>query len=248
MNNEQLEQLISEIGLNANETKVYLASLALGSATVKQIAEKAGLKRATVYYTLDQLKQKALVQEIYEGLKRKFQPHSPDLLEALFEQRKTHLHKALPELRALYNLRGGSSTVQYFEGAMAVRSAYDNVLKSLSSKDFYYVVANEDVWKQTDEKFFSEFRKSRVELGVEAKMVLLDSLSAREVRRLQRNFSATVKLLSPKVVLSTNLIVTPKMLLMHQLVEPNVALVVENPSIVQMHKEMFEIMWNSLPG
>jgi sugar-specific transcriptional regulator TrmB len=238
---------LSETGLSSNETKVYLASLALGPATVKEIAEKARLKRATVYYTLEQLKQKTLMQEIYEGLKRKFQPHNPDLLETLYEQRKKHLHEALPELRALYNLRGGNSTVQYFEGTVAVRSAYEQVLQSLTSRDFYYVIANEDFWKKSDSKFFSEYRKRRAAVAVEAKIVLVDTPAAREVKRLQRNYNSNVKLLSPEVPISTNLIVIPKLLLMHQLIEPNTALVIENPSIVQMQKELFEIMWKSLP-
>jgi hypothetical protein len=84
-------------------------------------------------------------------------------------------------------------------------------------------------------------------VAVEAKIVLVDTPAAREVKRLQRNYNSNVKLLSPEVPISTNLIVIPKLLLMHQLIEPNTALVIENPSIVQMQKELFEIMWKSLP-
>lgn len=248
MNQERLQGLLSEIGLTENEAKVYLAGLALGPATVKEIAETAHLKRATVYYTLEQLQQRSLMHEVYKGFKRQFEPHSPDYLEVLYEERKKKLQQALPELQALFNLRGGDSTIQYFEGKTAVRAAYEKVLKSISPHDFYLVMANEEFWKKTDEEFFSDYRKRRAETGTEAKLLLLDTPAAREVRRLQRNFSSSVRLLLPGVSLTTNLVVIPKLTLMHQLVEPNVALIVENPGIVSMHKEMFEIMWNSLEG
>ncbi len=56
---EQLEKL----GLNANESKVYLASLELGESTVQRIAKKAGMKRTTVNSIVNSLLEKGLISK-----------------------------------------------------------------------------------------------------------------------------------------------------------------------------------------
>ena len=49
---------LQNVGLDEKTAKVYMAVLALGTSSVKTIAEKAELKRPTVYLHLDELMQK----------------------------------------------------------------------------------------------------------------------------------------------------------------------------------------------
>jgi sugar-specific transcriptional regulator TrmB len=50
-----MENLISQLGLDETEGKVYLALLELGPATVDEITKKAGINRTLGYYALEKL-------------------------------------------------------------------------------------------------------------------------------------------------------------------------------------------------
>jgi predicted transcriptional regulator len=56
-----LEKQLEQIGFHEKEAKMYLACLQLGQDTAYHIAQKCGLKRATVYFTLNLLVERGLV-------------------------------------------------------------------------------------------------------------------------------------------------------------------------------------------
>ena len=56
-----LEKELEKIGLTEKEAAVYLALLKLGPTTALKIARETGIKRPTVYTTLDALKGRGLV-------------------------------------------------------------------------------------------------------------------------------------------------------------------------------------------
>ena len=123
-----LNEILTNIGLDQKETATYMAVLELGTASVYSIAKKAELKRPTVYRILDQLKQKGLVSIIPRIKKQLFTAESPEnIIREL--QRKTEVMKRyLPEFLALQNTKKEKPQVQLFEGKEAVRQIYQKIL------------------------------------------------------------------------------------------------------------------------
>ena len=56
-----LENVVQNIGLNAKETKIYLACLELGPSPASNIAARAKLNRVSTYDILEKLIQKGFV-------------------------------------------------------------------------------------------------------------------------------------------------------------------------------------------
>lgn len=50
-----MENLLEEIGLTQNETKVYLALNELGTSTISPIVERAGISNSKIYIILNKL-------------------------------------------------------------------------------------------------------------------------------------------------------------------------------------------------
>jgi hypothetical protein len=46
--------------------------------------------------------------------------------------------------------------------------------------------------------------------------------------------------------MTTNIVITPKRLLIHQLTTPVLCIAIENKNIISSQQEMFEILWNSV--
>ena len=59
-----LHKQLQDAGLNETEAKIYLATLELGETNVGRIADKSGIKRTTIYLSLENLIKKGLISMI----------------------------------------------------------------------------------------------------------------------------------------------------------------------------------------
>src|SRR3989338_463264 len=55
------DEVLEQVGLSKNETKVYLALLEIGAATAGEIASQAKIHRTNVYDAMERLLEKGLV-------------------------------------------------------------------------------------------------------------------------------------------------------------------------------------------
>ena len=247
MNKNKLLKTLLDWGLSPNEAAVYTSTLALGSASVGKVAAQANLKRSTVYGVLDTLKQKGLIAVEVRGLKQVFVAESPEMLLQIAESRKKELEDNLPGLLGLYSNDSKSDTIKYYEGVRAVRSVYEQLLSGCQPGDDYLVISNQEQWYNLDEEYAQKFVERRAKLRLNIRMLLQDSETAQRFKKFERNYNLSVRILPNDTEIHTNLVITPQRVVVQQLTFPIVALVIENKSIIQMHQQLFGIIWDSLP-
>ncbi len=243
---ESLERALADFGLSEKEAKIYMTGLGLGPTTMLRIAGVSGIKRPTAYLTVDSLIKKGLFSVQIKGFKKIYRAENPDRLEAVFEQKKQELTKALPFLRGLYSKDKSDSLIRYYEGLEAVKLVYQEILESVEPGDDYLVVGNQEEWLSLDKKFFENFIEKRSRLNLKIRLLFQDSEIARKHKKYQKNYNEKVKILPKDTSLTTNMVITPKKVVIHQLTSPILAIVIENKNVSRMNKEMFEIMWNSI--
>ena len=246
MKSEKLTNILENLGLTENEAKVYLASLSLGQSTILKISRTAEIKRTTIYSVIESLKQKGLMKIEIKGWKKLFVAESPEKLDVMIKNRREELKSSLPEFLALYNLQGEESFIKYYEGLEAVKSVYESMLRDVRPHEDYLVVTDSKEWYQLDEKFFLKYIQKRATLNVNTRVLLQDSETARHFKKIEKNHNEKIKILPVNTSLKTNLIIIPRRIVIHQLTPPILAIVIENKSVIQMHKELFELIWNSI--
>ena len=128
----------------------------------------------------------------------------------------------------------------------SVKNIYDTLLRDTKVSDKYYIVSNIAAWYKQDYEFFQGFLEKRAKIGIHPKILLQDSKEAREHKEFSKNYNISAKILPKKTSLSTNFVVTPQMVVIHQITQPIMAIVIENKSIIRMHQEFFEIMWEGV--
>jgi HTH-type transcriptional regulator, sugar sensing transcriptional regulator len=242
MPNSKLTKTLLDIGLSENEAKVYLAALALGPTTILKLSKTANIKRTTAYSVVETIRQKGLISVEIKGWKKLFVVESPDKLKFILNEKRERLEKNLPDLFSIYNLKGDEGFIKYYEGVESVKSIYEDILKRLTSKDWYLVIGNTYPWLKIDPKYFKSFIERRARKNSDLRLLLQESevaikyqksgVSNGKIKTLPKRFSAT-----------SNMIILRNKLVLHQLLPTTRAIVIENPSIIQMTKEMFEIMW-----
>jgi len=245
MKNEKLFNSLKEFGLEEKEVKVYLASLSLGATTILKISKVSGVKRTTVYELIVALEKKGLMKKEIHGFKTLYSAEHPEKLENSLETKRTLLSRLMPELEGLYHLKGTESSIKFYSGLSAIKNIYDDLLKDLKPHEFYYAISNIKEWQELDEDFFlKKHVETRSKMDIETKLLFTDSETAQKRKETARNFEETIKILPKNSNFHIDLVVTPYKLVMFQLHEPLVAIVIENKSIIELHKEMFELIWN----
>ncbi len=247
MKNKKLLQILIDLGLSENEASVYLAALSLGPTTILKIAKTAEMKRTTIYSVIDSLKKRGLINIEIKGFKTLFTAENPEKLETMLDSHREQLRNSLPEFLGMYNLKGGESSIKYYEGLESVKSVYESLISDIKPHEDYLIIADAKQWMELDPEYFQNFTERRAKLNINTRMLLQDSKTARELKNKEKNYNIKgVKIFPQKMSLTTNIVIIPKKIVIHQLTPPIMAVVIENKSMINMQKEIFEIIWNSL--
>ncbi|MBW2965687.1 hypothetical protein KY342_01130, partial [Candidatus Woesearchaeota archaeon] len=114
------EQILRDIGLSMNESKVFLALVELGQNTVGNISKKCKVHRTNVYDSLEKLKEKDLVVCIEKQGTKYFDAKNPKELISLLKKKEEKLKQILPQFLLDYKLAGKKTEAHIFEGMQAM--------------------------------------------------------------------------------------------------------------------------------
>jgi sugar-specific transcriptional regulator TrmB len=246
MPHKPLSRALESIGLHENEANLYLASLSMGPSTILKLSRASGMKRTTIYSVVESLKQKGLMSVEHKGLKKLYTPEDPQKLSVVLQSKQKQLSSALPELSSLFNLKGDEATIKYYEGLEGIKTVYESLIRDIKPGEKYMVISDQEKWLSLDSKYFQDFLERRAKLNIDIRMLLQDSKTAQEFKKFQKNFNLRLKILPSKTSLVTNLVITPQKVVIHQLINPLSAIVIENKSTIQMHQQLFEIIWGAM--
>lgn len=118
----EIIQSLNNLGLTDKESKIYVALLRLGEATVGDIADVAAIKRPTAYVILDELRKKGMVLKTPHAKKTIFRVKPPDELHKQAIDNIVQFEKMLPKMRAI-NPRQKPVKTLYFEGLQGIKEA-----------------------------------------------------------------------------------------------------------------------------
>lgn len=126
---KHLIEILTNLGINDKEAKVYLACTEKGTAVVSDIARLAGINRVTAYDILEKLKHRGLVSYFSQDGIRYFSSIKPQILLEEFEKRTSDLRRSLPKFRRLTG-EINHPRVRYFEGLEGIKLIYADTLAS----------------------------------------------------------------------------------------------------------------------
>ena len=121
-------KVIEQFGYKGNEARVYLASLAMGEATISEIAQKVRIPRTSVQIIVDKLHKDGLMNFYVKRRYRYWIAENPEKLLIKIREQEAALRSVLPELQALRHDRGGRPTVKVFTGAEEIKLILDDIL------------------------------------------------------------------------------------------------------------------------
>ncbi len=119
---------LTELGLTQEESKVYLAVLELGGSYASNIARKAGIKRATCYHTLNNLKQKGLLHSYSKGKVLWFNAEDPQKILSIQKAKLETAKNLIPQLLSITNTLAIKPKIRFYEGIEGAKSIFEDIL------------------------------------------------------------------------------------------------------------------------
>jgi sugar-specific transcriptional regulator TrmB len=201
MINERATEVLESIGLNKNETSIYLDLVGYPLSGALDISKRTGIHRSNVYDSLRSLIEKGLVKKEILQKKSVFEAVPPSKIKEYFRQKQQELEVILPELKRIpYENNDNENRISITEGKFALREAATELLE-FNSPILTYGASKENV-EAFGEGFLKEFHKKRVKKGIPMKHIynadtidrinFLNSLPLTEARFLNNNYSTNV--------------------------------------------------------
>jgi sugar-specific transcriptional regulator TrmB len=261
LNNTDLPASLEKIGLSDKEARVYSSLIILGGAFPSHIAEHAKLNRTTVYKILLGLSVKGLVNEIKKKNKIFYQVERPEKLlryaksqVALAHDRVEKAERLIPDFEGLYANFANKPKISYFEGIDGLTDIYEDMISGQKKYEMLAFSNASEFASVLPEKFFENFRRTKERLGITTRGIIPDTDKDRGY--VPHYFAGYKKDIIPEVrfvpaeefsfkgeitVYGNN-----KVAIVNLNKEYLTGLIIEDETIHNMMKMIFELSWKSI--
>jgi len=243
-----LQKELKNAGLTDSEARVYLAALELGEANISRIAKKSGVKRTTTYLVVDSLKEKGLITSFKKRNKTVFLAEDPRKIEEKLAERKHAIAKIMPELLSLANFLDKKPAIRFYEGQDGLKDLFKDILKYPDSEVLEWY--SESYVHDFSEEFFSGyFTPRRIEKKIWVRAILPDNKIIRRLAARNEKELRQTKLLDPekyRIKIEINIYGKNKVSVIA--FKEEIGLIIESQLIHDSLKNIFELMWEGLPG
>lgn len=171
-----IQENLKNLGLSQTESGIYLAALELGKALPKHLAEKAQIKRPTLYKFLPNLFDKGLLSETVIGKRRYLVAEDP---ESYIEKKESELelmHKYLPKLRSLLSTASVKPKIIFYEGVEGVKKIYLDNLRE--RKPTLNLLSLENIHPDIDEYASYYYIPERIKRGINIDILISGSIKS----------------------------------------------------------------------
>ena len=179
--NNRFEDILSKVGLNGQEARVYLALLKLQESQTGDICNEVSIASSNIYKILDSLIKKGLVHYRVQNNTKIFMPAPPETLNELFLGKENKLKEERKEITELIiNLKTEKpeepySKYKYYEGFVNVKSMWHEINSILPKLDKKTVIKIYTAQKGAYERlvgFYNEYHKLRNKFKIQEQMIL----------------------------------------------------------------------------
>jgi HTH-type transcriptional regulator, sugar sensing transcriptional regulator len=150
MSKHSFEKQLAGLGFSDKEASVYVTSLALGPATVQSIAEKSGVKRASVYVMIESLVARGLMSTFVQGKKTYYKSENPEQLQNILNEeaarladKKSVLREILPILKSTISSSSEHPNVNLYSGIEGLNTIHD-LVRSSKTDELLNIVSLDD--------------------------------------------------------------------------------------------------------
>ena len=242
-----LQKELENLGMDDKEAYVYLSLLEIGEANVAKISKKSGVKRTTVYNAIEALKEKGLVSSTIKKQNTLYLAEDPRKLEQHLGEKMLSLKSILPELLSLSNFIDKKPRIRYFEGIEGVKEAYRDTLNYPGRETLAWASQNAVKYFESD-WLWKNYLPRRIEKKIWQRAIVPNNPEMRSfTSEDQKHLRRTKFIPKDKLPFEVEINLYGEQRIAIMSFEEKLSLIVESKKIYNTLKNIFEIMWETLP-
>ena len=238
-----METLTRGFGLSLQESRVYLAALELGQATVQELSRKSGVRRTSIYNFLDKLKEFQIINETKRGKRSVYTAAHPAQLLEILRLRVNEYERALPQLLAIHNHSRRKPSVTFFEGTEGIKDVYRDALRE--AKPIIAWTDWEPMLKVLGD-FIRAYPVERAQRNIFLQQIARDSKAARQVAARDAAELRQTKFLQSNDLKTEIMIYGNKVAVMSFRTTQPFALIIEDPGTAETLRVGWQELWKRL--
>jgi len=214
-------------------------------ATVFEIAQETGIPRATVYITLEKMKEQRLVSLLKKNNVQYFTPESPSRLKMIIDEKENILKSLLPELQALIDTDTERPDVRLYTGPSGVKIVLEDILETMDrKKEYLLLAASRTEILDRFPSYFPEWIKRREKLKIKSRLILPESEQKKHA--FESNEMREVKYVPDAFGFKAMIEIYANKMAVFNLREGEIySIVIESEPIVQTFKQLFAFAWEN---
>lgn len=241
-----IEEALESIGLSRQEALVYISTLKLGMAKVSRIAQKAGLKRESVYYILKLLQEKGFVSEVIKSGVKYYSAVTPERILGIIEEEKQQKTEAikeiLPDIEALQKVAFIRPQIEIYEGVQGYKSIIAKLLENENKEICAYVP---EVILHFLPTFSSQFRRRRREKKIHMRVISEKTRMIEELQKKDREELRQIRFNDKiiKNIKAAYYILSDAVIIIRATEKEQLGIYIKEESTAKLQKNIFEQIW-----
>lgn len=242
-------EVLRQLDIEPRESRLYMALLANGPGSIRELADKSGLNRGTAYELLKNMHERGIVSYFPKGKRRFFSAEPPERLLVLANQKKHNVDEAiirlqteiLPSLQAL-RPENTSTQVHYYEGDNGIEWVLKDILATVSASDTKeYSVISTKLIRNFLYRPFPNYTRQRIKAGIKVNVLAIGEGGEGAELSERKWISGT-----PLTQSAAYIAIYPPKMAMISLTKGDLptATVIESAPIVATQQLMFDTLWS----
>jgi len=247
--NSSLASYLHDLGLNHEETKVFVTLVDYGQLTILELARKAEINRTRVYRLLEDLKERGFIKEIIDEHRRLIQAADLHTLEFKIYEKEAQAKRLRELFPVVASLMHSHSTqpgtkVLFYRGAAGIRQMVWNALRAQGEVVGYsYRTIYDIVGTKFADEWYEEWRERNLKMRDLFSDAYLKSKPKEKITFDGAHFKS-------RYIPSSILDINHQMDIYNDVVgiynwhEGEIfGVEIYNQKVAAMHKQLFEIVW-----
>ena len=234
-----INEALTSFGLSQKETKIYLASLELGTSTANNIANKAKINRSTTYDILKDFQEKGLASKRTIGHTANFEVVGPKQLLAKLDEKKHKLKAVQDQLELIQKRTANKPTVQVFQGHEGVKTILEDILNAQKPID---VISSSKIFT-VFKYYFPHYIAKRKKIKIKTRVLQEPSIQTRALKRKDSSELRKTRTLKNCDLNTVTFIYSNKVAQIKLNKDDLMATLTTDNTIAKDQRQLFEFLW-----
>ncbi len=229
-----------ELGLNKHEAVVYRTLLQLGETKTGAIVKLTNLHRVLIYDALGSLIKKGLASYVIKENIKYFKAGDPERILDFLKVKEEIAQELIPELKTIQKKSLTKQSVEIYEGLVGLKSALNNMIRELTSKDDHLVFACGDMEPALGDYYYA-YQNEKKKKKILTRAIVDTPYMKR--KQLIKDTYARIKYYPLGPIANDTWIYKDKVLIVTYSANPPIAVLITSQETSNSYKRIFEGYW-----